>query len=55
MSIRVLTSIEVQSYFSACLRRAVMGYGDARWFSVGTKGPVGVDNPRPEASRWGRE
>lgn len=28
--------------------------GDVRWFSVGTRGPVGVDNPTAEASSWGR-
>lgn len=36
------------------LRGAVVGSGDARWFSVGTSGAVGVDNPRAEASRCGK-
>lgn len=54
MSIRVLAGIEVQTQVSECLRRAVVGSGDVRWFSVGTRGPVGVDNPRAEASCWGR-
>ena len=53
MSIMVLVSIEKQACMSACLRSAGRD-GDVRSFSVGTRGPVGVDNPRAKASRWGR-
>lgn len=43
----VLMNIEEQMCVCVC-------DGDGRWFSVGTRGPVGVDNPTAEASSWGR-
>lgn len=40
----------------ACVKaRAEGGDDDVWWLSVGTKGPVGVDDPRAEGSRWGKE